>query len=305
MNIRIKILLVLSLVMLRILSACNNKPQTNKIEESLSSGEINIALDESLRLVMNEQLKIFDSSFPNATINKQYLQQEDCFNELMQGNVRLIIAGRDLTPEEKEFFKQKDKSIRSLAIAEDGVGIIVNKKSEDSFMTLGVLEEILKGTFLRKYNIVFESGKSGMVRYITDSLIPYKDFTSNVYALGSVDSVIDYVSKNENALGLVSSQYLYDKEDISPAGNFIKNVNVVAMRNDNNNKFFRPHQAYLATMDYPLRRVIYFHLNEGYAGLGTGFVNFLSQQRGQLIFNKSKLVPLRVPLELREAELVP
>ncbi len=304
MYFRTKIFVVFVFLLVALLSSCGSNKDDGKISESIASGEIKIAIDESLRLVMHEQLKVFDSSFPDATINAQYFQQEDCFTELMQGNVRLIIAGRDLTEEEKSYFTQNQKAIRSLAIAEDGVGIIVNKKSEDSIMTIGVLEEILKGTFLRKYNIVFESGKSGMVRYITDSLIPSKDFTSNVYALGSSDSVIDYVSKNANALGLVSSQYLYDKEDVSLAGNFIKNVSVVALRNDNNNNFYKPHQAYLATMEYPFRRVIYFHLSEGYAGLGTGFVNFLSQQRGQLIFNKSKLVPLRVSLELREAELV-
>jgi phosphate transport system substrate-binding protein len=53
--------------------------------------------------------------------------------------------------------------------------------------------------------------------------------------------------------------------------------------------FVKPMQASILTRRYPLVRGLYYILKENYSGLGTGFVNFLNQERGQLIFKRAYL----------------
>jgi phosphate transport system substrate-binding protein len=44
-------------------------------------------------------------------------------------------------------------------------------------------------------------------------------------------------------------------------------------------------------------------LKENFAGLGKGFVNFLTHEKGQLIFRRGYLVPDRMALQIRKANV--
>jgi phosphate transport system substrate-binding protein len=46
--------------------------------------------------------------------------------------------------------------------------------------------------------------------------------------------------------------------------------------------------------NYPLRRDIYIISREARTGLGSGFASFVAGQKGQLIFQKSGLMPANV-----------
>jgi phosphate transport system substrate-binding protein len=60
----------------------------------------------------------------------------------------------------------------------------------------------------------------------------------------------------------------------------------------------QPYQAYIALKMYPFSRRIYSINREPYSGLGTGFVSFLSSDRGQRIILKSGLVPANAPVRI-------
>ena len=52
-----------------------------------------------------------------------------------------------------------------------------------------------------------------------------------------------------------------------------------------------------------VRQGISYILKENYAGLGKGFVNFLTHEKGQLIFRRGYLVPDRMALQIRKANV--
>lgn len=272
-------------------------------EETTTSGTITITVDESLRPVIEQQVKVFDSSFPGAKVTVQYKPEVQCFQDLLEDSARLIITTRDLTAEEKSYYAQKKANIRSLDIARDAIALITHPKATDSMLTLGQLNEILKGTFIRKYTLVFDNKQSGTVRYMLDSLIPGHTLTEQSFSAQNNDSVLAYVARHEDAIGFVGISHIYDPQDESGIGSFKKTIRVTRLRNDSTGDFFQPYQAFLANQDYPLTRTIYFILRQKGQGLGTGFANFLSQERGQLIFFKFRLAPTRVPLVIREAEI--
>lgn len=288
--------------------SCNNgKAVKEEPAETTQKGNISITVDESFKPVIEQELKVFDSSFPDATIRVQYKPENQCIEDLFKDSARLILTTRDLSTQEKETMKSNGIKIKSLPVAMDAIAVIVHPNSPDSLMTLGQLRTVLQGTFSRPYTIVFDNQQSGTVRYMMDSLIPGQKLSSKSYAVKDNASVIKYVTENENSLGIVGVSHVYDPEDsdINGVGKFRKGIRVVSLMDDSTGKFYEPYQAYIALKKYPLRRSLYFVSRESWQGLGTGFINFLCSEPGQLIFSKARLVPLRVQLRIREAEIKP
>jgi len=286
------------------LTSCGEENKGNgKKPETTTSGTINISVDEGYKPVIEQQLKVFDSSYPEAHITPYFKSEKQCFDDLFKDSSGLILTARDLTAAEKKVYEKNGVPLRSLAVAMDAIAIVVHPKSVDTFMTLGQLKGIMTGSFTRPYTIVFDNAQSSTVRYIVDSLIPGQQLSSKSYAVKSNQAVIDYVAQNENAIGILSVGYVWDEESTSELGEFKKGVKVVSLKNDVTGEFYQPYLGNIALFQYPLTRDMYFITRDNGYGLSAGFANFICSERGQLIFKKSRLVPLRVQLNIREVDI--
>jgi phosphate transport system substrate-binding protein len=285
-----------------ILAACGGDKK-NVPTDTLGSGNIDISVDETYRPIIEEQLKVFDSSFPEAHIKATYKAESECIKDFMDGKARMILVTRGLLTDEKQVLEQKKVVSTSLPIAKDGIAIIVNNAASDT-LTLSQVKGILTGKYNEKKTVVFDNQGSSTLRYILDSLIPGEKLGQDVFAAKTSDSVIAYVMNNPNAVGFIGVSHVSDFSD--PEGlAFIKNVKVVAVMNDKDQQYYKPYQAYIAQQLYPLTRDLYYINRETYPGLGTGFANFLSKERGQLIFKQARLFPLRSNIIIREATVNP
>lgn len=285
------------------LVACNNG-ESKRPTDTTTSGSIDIAVDETYRPVIEQELRVFDSSFPEAHITAHYEPEAACFKDFFDGKAHLILVTRPLTRQEDTLCDQKQIAPTTESLAADAIAVITNKSGSDS-MDVNEIKGILTGTFSKKYTVVFDNEGSSTVRFITDSLLKGQKLGSNVFAAKSNDSVIAYVAKNPDAIGFVGLSYVHDTADSSTEGTFINNVNVVAVKNDTTNTFYKPFQAYIALKYYPLTRKLYYINRDSYIGLARGFANFLKQERGQLIFNHAYLFPLKMSVTIREAEVNP
>ncbi len=280
--------------------SCDDTP---KHADSVGKGVIDISADETYKPVIEEQLKVFDSSFPEAKITIHYKPEAECFKDYFDHKARIILVTRELTKAEKESCDQQKLFPFSEALAGDGIAVIVNNKSTDTALDINALNGILTGVYSKKYTVVFDNQASSTVRYITDSLLKGNKLGSNVFAAKGNNEVVDYVSKNSEAIGFVGMNYVYANEDTSQSGTFIQNVKVVALENQKDRQFYKPYQAFIALKSYPLTRKLYYINSESYHGLGTGFANFLGSYRGQLIFLHAHFFPLKAQITIREAKI--
>jgi len=298
---------ILGLTTSLVVPSCDSpKSDNTKPLETPTKGNIKVSVDESLMPVIAQELAVFDSSFPEGHIRATYTSEQQCFTDLFKDSARLIVVTRNLTQAEKNAFEKNGLRIRSMSLAKDAIAVIVHPGSVDSFMTLGQLKQVLLGKFARQYNIVVENEKSSTVRYMLDSLIPGQQLSKQTFTINNNDSLIDYVAKNEHSIGFIGVTHVYDPESTVPEGSFKKQIQVVSLKDENDtavNDFYQPYQAWIALKQYPLSRTIYFITTDTYSGLGSGLANFLTSQQGQLIFNKARLMPLRVPINLRPAEI--
>src|ERR1700749_4201790 len=82
-----------------LLSGCGGKP--SKVgQETPTDGTIHISVDESFKPVIDSQIKVFESSFPNAHIIAHYRSEAQCLRDLTTDSTRLVLVTRGLTREE-------------------------------------------------------------------------------------------------------------------------------------------------------------------------------------------------------------
>jgi phosphate transport system substrate-binding protein len=294
------------------LFGCGNNTYNLLDNDTPTSGSISIAVDETFKPIIDSELMVFHALYRNAHITVHYLPESTCFKELMNDSVRLILTTRKLKNDEVEYFHKIKYFPTETAIAKDGIAIIVNKKNNDSVLNMVQLKQILNGQFqtwkqvsstnrLSKIQIVFDHAGSSTVRYMRDSLIKNQTLPNNVYAAKTNEEVIDYVEKNENALGIIGVNWCKAPNDSSTLA-FTHRIKVVGVQPEvATNKeisFPQPYQAYIAQGWYPLSRNIYTVSREARAGLGTGFVAFIASDRGQRIILKSGLVPATMPIRI-------
>jgi phosphate transport system substrate-binding protein len=276
---------------------CNNTKQKSKRDDAPLKGTIHITVDESFKPVIEEQISVFEASFPEAHIIAEYKPEADCLKDFFRDTTnRMVIVTRGLNDKEDEYMLDSlnyrpgwDK------IATDAIAIIVNAKSNDTLFSIDRLQKQLAGKLSHTQQFVFDGlNATSTVRYISDSILRGQKFdTSVVKAAKNSKAVIDFVSENENAIGLVGISWIGNPED-SAQVNMLRKVKIAYVQCGlcKDSPYVKPMQASILTRRYPLVRGLYYLIKENYFGLGSSFVNFMKYERGQLIFRRAYLGPV-------------
>jgi|SRR5664279_838097 len=285
-------------------TGCHSGPRI-PVETPLS-GTIRISVDESFKPVIDSQLKVFRSSFPDAKILVDYKPEAACLRDLYSDSVRMVIVTRGLTLPEERYFKDTAKTpAYSGILAYDAVALVVNNKSKDTVMSMDQVKELLEGTEKASREAVMDGvSATSTVRFVMDSVLRGAPLGKNVIAARTSPQVISYVADHEKAVGFIGVSWIGDPEDSMDLA-FRKMVKVVAIRCDRctDKPFVYPFQANIVFKKYPMVRGLYYILKENFSGIGSNFVNFLQFERGQLIFKRSYLVPARMNFDVRDVEI--
>lgn len=296
--------IVLGCVML-ICNACKTNPDKTDTRDTPQTGSIRISVDESFKPVIEEQLRVHHSSFPNTNIQVTYKSEATCFRDLQSDSTRMIIVARGLNKQESSFYKDKLSYTPQYAVlAYDAVAVIINKDATDSLFTMERLKAILSGK--EKITAVMDGqNATSTVRFLKDSVLRGGAFGSNVVAEQNSLGVINQVSQRTDVIGFVGLSWVGDSYD--PAQQeYMKKIKLglVECVNCTEKGFFaKPSQATITYMQYPLARPLYYVLKENTAGLGTGFMNFMSLERGQLIFRRAFLAPAIMAFDKRTSSI--
>ena len=302
------------------LTGCNQDPKTGAATETSTSGSIKISADESFQPIIGAQLDVFHKLYKNATVKAAYKTEQEVVNDLLEDSARLAIIARPLSDSELETLSRNSKiskqGIKTTKIAYDGIALILHPDNKDTLLSVPQLKDIFTGKVkswkalnpksdLGDITIVFDNNNSSSARFMQDSITNGQPFPANTFASKSIPAVVDYVTQNKNAIGIIGNNWISDFDDSTAVG-FINRVKVVAVSRthtpENPDNYVQPYQAYLAQGTYPLRREIYIISREARAGLGTGFVSFAAGDKGQRIVLKGGLVPARGVVRLVEVK---
>ena len=301
-------------LILGLFSACENKPKNAKAEQEYKSAARYFIADESFSPILNEALEVFRYNNVLDTLEAQYTNEQDAVKKLMAIETWLVFTSRDLTAKERKNLQDRKYLPRTIPIAYDGLALIVNNDNPDTCITVKDFKRILRGEVaewkdlypqsrLGNIDVVFDNPLSSTVRWCVDSLLSGQEFKApNIGAVKTSAAVIDYVENHKNAIGIIGSNWLNDKRDTTNV-TFKKNITVMGVsRLDSATRAnsCKPYQYYIYNGNYPLIRTIYALLNEPRSGLPSGFAHFCRLPKGQLIIQKSGLLPIQAATNVRE-----
>ncbi len=300
---------ILPIVILGISISCQNVNRTTT-DETPTRGNIRISVDESFQPLIDTEIFTFTSLYRNATIKPMFKPEYDVINDFMNDSVKVIVTSRTLTESQIQYLRDTLVVARTIRFAYDALALITNKENKDTLIRYETIEDIFKGK-ITKWNeinpksklgdirVIFDNTKSGNIRYFKE-LFEIKDaLGSNFFALKSNPEVVDFVSRNKDALGIISVNWISDKDD-SLSMSFIKKVNVLAISQKfiNDGSYYRPYQGSIYDKSYPFVREVYLISRETFSGLGSGFIQWATAEQGQRIVLKSGLVPATMPIRL-------
>lgn len=303
-------------IVLGVLSACDSAPKSDRTD-TYSSGEISFYCDESFSPIIDEEIQIFELMYSQAKVNAVYTNENESVDSLMSLGTRLAITTRRLTAAEEQNLRDRTYNPRAIPLAYDGLALIVNNSNPDSCITIKDIKRILSGeakewkdiypnSKLGALDVVFDNPESSTVRFCVDSLLDGKPINSpNIEAVNKSEEVINYVSRHENAIGVIGSNWLNDKRDTTNV-TFKKEIKVMGvskMETATPKNSWKPYQYYLYNGNYPLVRTIYALLNDPYNGLAWGFGQFIASPKGQLIIFQSGLLPVQGNMTVRDVNV--
>jgi len=310
-----------------VMAACGDQ----RPKSTSTRGIAKILCDESFQSVLEQEIAVFEYSYPEASIMPDYINEAAALDSLMRGKCDLIITSRDLTDEQRQSLKKLGRGYRSRMIAVDAIAIIVNKQNDIDELSMDDLRDIFTGKVKRwgevfptklkndSIRVLFDGSGTGVVHYIKDKFLKGGSFGKNVYAKQSSTEVFDMVETNKNVIGLIGVSWITDdlksvekpiaekyeelktKNEVSKI-DFTDRIKVMPVRGDDQVHGVKPYQAYIYSGEYPLVRPIWA-IDASYNGtLDHGFYTFLTGVIGQKIILQTGILPAAEPV--RQVEIV-
>ena len=300
-----------------LLSSCGQKRAKDGRTDTPTSGTIKFASDESFSPIIEELLQTYQFRYPQTHLLPIYTDDNTGMKLILDQKVNLFFTSHALTKGEDAILRGKGPIPEVFPIGYDGIAFIVNRENNDSCMTVNDVKKILSGQIANwkqlnpknnqgNIEVVFDNKASATLHYVVDSILGGKDIKSaNIVAASNSKSVVDYVHKTPNAIGVIGSNWLNDHRD-STNTTFNKNITVVGLSKATiaqPGNSWQPYQAYLLDGRYPFVRTIYAIVADPHKALPWAFANFVTNPIGQKIIFKAGLLPYRGQINIREVEV--
>lgn len=300
-----RILFIFSIVcFLSSCSGCGGPSATRT--DTHRSGFAEFAADDCFKNIIDENITVFEALNPQAHLLANYVSETEAINMILKDSVRLIIATRDMTEQEREFISEQGETTnpRSQLIAMDAIALIVHPTNPDTLISIPDFKRVMTGEItnwkelfpsskLGDMKVVFDNPGSSTVRYIKDSICRGEPISSAIFGAKNNMEVLDYVARTPAALGIIGVNWIsnpYDSVQLS----FNGTVQVMAVSKEEPatiDNSYLPYPALIALGDYPMQRNVYLWLTDIKGTLPAGFADFMGRDRAQRIILKSGLVP--------------
>lgn len=295
--------------LMSVLVSCKGGSQPS-LPETPTRGNIRIIADESFKPIVDAEISAFISLYQYAHVRADYKPEVDVINDFMNDSTKVIVTSKRLTEDQIQYLRDTLIVARTTAFAYDALALVINRNNKDTLMKYNDVRDLFTGKItkwneldpkskLGQIRVIFDNTKSGNIRYFRE-LFEIKDqLPSNFFAVNSNTEVIDFVSRNNDAIGIVSVNWISDKDD-QASRDYLNQIKTVAVSKQltNDGYYYRPEQGWIYDRSYPFVREVFFISRETFTGLGAGLIQWSTGEQGQRIVLKSGLVPATMPIRL-------
>jgi phosphate transport system substrate-binding protein len=288
-------------------------------KETTTKGRLHIFIPESIAPTIIDEVDNFLSLYreSGAQITYTIASSETAARHFVQDTSRIVFLPRPLTLQEEEYAKKTSSDFNELAVAYDGIVVVVHPINKVKQMTTTEIQKVLTGTISRWEQLAFAKPTKGTIKvycqdssdvleYLKRRLLKqgetYAEISEKVTPTSSDLQTLQSVEKDPMSLGFVALNW------IDSAHSNVKILNLGRTKEDTDttfappeetkNDFYSPHPANIFRNYYPLKRAIYMYTRT-HVDLAAGFGTYVATAEGQKIFLKHGLLPGTQKIKLK------
>lgn len=287
-----------------LLGACGHSVPDPYKDDTPTSGRVLILADKDCRPVIDQELLVFNSIYRDAQVDVRYMDEAGLLKAMMNDSVRCVITSVVPGSDQQAYLDQRRLNARVVPIYKAGIAVVVNKDCPVQYLDLDQVAQLLgragdarvstdlEGNYgLDSMTALFAGAGSGVARLLVDSL---HIGALRARALADVPSVVAQVARDPLTIGFLPFETISDLDN--PAMRALREqVRLLPVAGKPGTGPVLPSQSTLADGSYPLKRTVNMVLTEWKSGLGTGFVSFVANHKGQRIILKLGVAPITVP----------
>ncbi len=273
---------------------------------STTSGSLRMEVDESVSIVFKEIADSFQRSYTEAHIQINPVEARAAIADFINDSVRVIATAREFNEEESAVLKKyPELEWKGFKCALDAVAVIGHKNNPRKQLRISELDSIFSGTLTRwdgkgkLIDVAIADINSSTNEVFRTKILKGKPFTLTAEKFPTSDSLIRYVQRNPNAIGIVGVNWLRGREETLT----VFSLGQPGSRPDSTEpygRYYPPLQAHIYREYYPITRPVYVYSREHGYSLAAGFITYITSRFGQQLFLNQGLVPATMPVRLVE-----
>lgn len=280
------------------LLGCNHEPGST----SLTTGALNVEVDESVYKAMENEAAEFQSLYPDSKLVIRKAEAREAVSDFGLDSVGVIAIARELTKDERDAITGAKIPLDEYKVALSAVAVIVNPSNPMKQVRMTQLDSIFTGQVTRwpggkLIEAYVGNPNSSVNQSFRTTVLGGKDFGRTVEYVDSSAQRVVRVANTPGAIGIVAVDYLHGMEG---------SVNVLAVggptyRPDTTSapgQYYQPWQAYMFLGYYPINTPVYMYSRVVDPDISLGFISFVCSGPGQKIIQNNGLVPVTMPVRL-------
>ncbi|WP_312206189.1 PstS family phosphate ABC transporter substrate-binding protein [Epilithonimonas hominis] len=274
---------ILAVLFCIILVSCSKEKKQDI--DNPNKGEITIEVDESFQSVTEALTERYMALNPQTKINLVIKKEDLALLDFFERKIRVVVLSRELSAKEKETFDKKiDLPWQPAKFAADAVLFVVPKNSALESISM---DDIYKELQSEDKRLIFDGTNSSNLNFVAQKF-NRKPSELEFSIINGNENVVEQLKKYPDKIGVISYNTISRPfgEEAEKLRNEVKILKI-----KQGNKTYEPSLSNLKVMTYPFTRILYFLTNEGYYGLGNGFIRFSCTQLGQIVVEKEGLQP--------------
>lgn len=255
-----------------------------------TAGRVEIGFDRGDSLMVMQWITQFESEYPKAKVVPVFLNESELLKRVEEGSIEGFYLHRELDSLEQKGLASRGVKVRSVKVAKTAVALVTHSHTA------------LKSLTHAQFSRLFSQGGLWVVSKQSSELRSALAFANSldsnqtwrVQESGTVQALLDRIQQDPTTLGLLPLNVLVDKRD-SFALKARSRCAILGLEEPVSGAVSYPFQSDLARNQYAMAQPLVAYDLQGYSGLVSGFMAYVSSQPGQIIVKKSGLLPQTPP----------
>ena len=200
---------------------------------------------------------------------------------LLNGTTDICAASRKIKNKELQLALQKNIHPHEIAMAKDGIAVVVHPDNPVNELTLEQLSKIFTDKSFRWSNVggpdepiivLSRESSSGTYVFFQEMVLKKQDYMQDAKLMPATSAIIQSVSTDKSAIGYVGLGYALAAED---------KVKIIAVKADDSSPAVMPSDQTVKSGQYPIARPLFLYLNGEPKGTVKQFIDFCLSPEGQ------------------------